>query len=378
VNAITSAIRDLSGALKRDYKSRRVRGVNSLVYFTYRCTSRCKTCNIWKRNAENQAGSELPLEKWNAILENLRGYGIKSMEIFGGDALLRKDLIYDVIRFCSRNGIATYFPTNSLLLDDDTAKNLVEAGLDTIYFSLDDAGDGNDLIRGQSGTAALVRNAIQSVGRARKNGKPNIVVCTTISNMNYDRLPDLVRFLNGLPVNSIYPRIAEEYSPDNVDNSAVDGIRPEPYFTSSDSRSHLLSPSEVRAFRKIIRDLKKNADNSIYLNYRGVDEAPDTAFTEGVHLDRKCHVCTTLVTVDPRGNVVPCPMYNKYILGNLLEDSLENIWGNEKHLKFIRKQRKGEIALCKNCWVLKNNYPSFSSTFANYFRRTVEKMTRRD
>jgi len=376
MSAITSALRDLSGALQRDYYSSRVRAVNSLVYFTFRCTSRCKTCNIWKRNAGNEAASELPLAKWNAILENLRNYGIKSMEIFGGDALLRKDLIYDVIRYCSRNGISTYFPTNSLLLDVDTARNLVEAGLDTIYFSLDDAGDENDLIRGQSGTAELVKKAIQSVGRARKNGKPNIAVCTTISNMNYDRLPDLVRFLNGLPVNSVYPRIAEEYSPENIENSIVDGVRPEPYFTSSDSRSHLLSAAEVRAFRKIIRDLKKDKENRVYLNYRGVDEATDEAFTKGVHLDRKCQVCTTLVTVDPRGNAVPCPMYNKYILGNLLEDSLENIWGNKKHLRFIRKQRKGEIALCRNCWVLKNNYPSFPSTFANYIRRTVERITR--
>ncbi len=373
MSAITSAIRDFSGALQRDYKSRRVRAVNSLVYFTFRCTSRCKTCNIWKRNAENRAGSELSLAKWNAILENLRNYGIKSMEIFGGDALLRKDLIYDVIRFCSRNGITSYFPTNSLLLDDETARNLVEAGLDTIYFSLDDVGEGNDLIRGQSGTAELVKNAIVSVGRARKNGKPSINVITTISKMNYRDLPDLIRFAENLPVDVIYPRVMEEYSARNIEDSAINGIRPEPYFTSSDSESHLMSETDARAFKKIISKLKREKSR-VHVSLDAVDEAGIETFTRGIHRDKRCLVCTNLVTIDPKGNALPCPMYNRYILGNLLEDDLENIWGNKKHREFIRRQRRSEIPICRNC-SLRTYYPSFPDNLKRYMRKTVCKLT---
>ncbi len=373
MSAITSVIRDLSGSLKRDYNSKRVRAVNSLVYFTFRCTSRCKTCNIWKRNAEESGSSELPLSKWNVILENLRDYGIESMEIFGGDALLRKDLMYEVIRFCGKRGIKTYFPTNSLLMDDETARDLVDAGLDTIYFSLDDPGEGNDLIRGQSGSARLVRNAIEAVGRARKNGRPDMIIISTISKMNYANLPELIRFAETLKVDAVYPRVMEEYSRENIENSAVGGIKPEPYFTSSDAESHLMSAADARAFKDLVRRLKKKK-SGVYVSFDAVDEATIETLTKGIHRTRRCMVCTNLVTIDPRGNALPCPMYNRYILGNLLEDRLGNIWGNKKHREFIRKQRKGEIPLCRNC-SLRTYYPSFPENVARYMKKTVRKIT---
>jgi len=83
---------EFSTSLGREISASRFRAIDSMIYLAYRCTSRCKTCNIWKRNAEGSADTELGRDKWKIILGRLKDYGIKSLEIFGGDALLRKDI----------------------------------------------------------------------------------------------------------------------------------------------------------------------------------------------------------------------------------------------------------------------------------------------
>lgn len=374
---ITAVAQDLKNTLKREYCAGRFHALYALVYPTYRCTSRCKTCNIWKRNEESVLQGELGWDEWRKVFMKMNDAGIKTVEIFGGDALLRKDLVYNMIRFCSQNGIATYFPTNSSSLDKKTAERLVAAGLDTIYFSLDDVSSSHDTIRGKNGAFTQVQNAIENIARVKKNGKPHIVICTTISNMNYQHLADIMDFLRRYPVDAMYPRIMEEYSEYNINNSIVNGIKPEPYFTASDGVSHLLNDNEVNDFRYIIRKMKLDARlNGIYVNYRGVDMVADEVFTKGIHAFQRCLVCSTLVTIDPMGNVFPCPMYNKYHMGNLLHCSLEDIWGNEKHRQFVKYQREMKIKICESC-SLREYYPTISRTLMYYYKRAVEKAASR-
>lgn len=368
-----SIIHDLYGVFRREYYSRKIKAVHSLVYFTYRCTSQCRTCNIWKRN-KTGAHEELNLAGWLRIFEKLKNYGTETVEIFGGDALLRKELIYEAIKFCSKNSIKTYFPTNSILLDREAAKNLVEAGLDTIYFSLDDVGAESDRIRGKTGTFHTVRNAIENILHERKNGKPNSVVITTISNMNYHHFSDIVKFLNDYPIDAIYPRVLEEYSKDNIKNSAVNGILPEPYFTPSDGQSHLLALDEAHMLRKSIKELKSNGGaNRLYINSGAVDMVDDDVLTKGIHPHKQCLICTILATIDPMGNVVPCPMYNRYILGNIRTDAMEDLWGNRKHHIFVDHQRQRAIQICRNC-SLRAYYPSIRPILSYYYKKFTKAL----
>lgn len=366
---LVSVIRDMISSIRREYYSHNIRAIDSMVYLTYRCTSQCKTCNIWKRS--ETSGVELEWEDWNNILCRLRDYGIKTLEIFGGDALLRKDLIFDVIRFCHDNGIATYFPTNSILLDKETAVKLARAGLGTIYISLDDIGQEHDAIRGKSGAFRSAKEAIENIVNARQGmANPHLIICATISNMNYDHLMDILDFLKDYPIDAVYPRVLSEFTMDNIDSSIVRGVRPEPYFTSTDGSTHVLTLGQVKTFREAVKNLKKNG-KGIYVNYSAVDLAPDEAFTHAKFPIKRCMVCSTLVTIDPVGNVIPCPMYNKYHLGNIKEDRLEGIWGNEKHKEFVALQRKKKINLCRNC-AMRSYYPLFTETLAYYFKRTFE------
>lgn len=371
ISQVKSISHDLLNNMLREIKSYKVVGTDSIIFLTYRCTSRCKTCNIWKRNGSKSA--EMEWKQWLNILVRLRDYGIKTVELFGGDALLRKDVIFKMIKFCTENGIETFFPTNSILMDRETAKRFVDAGLGTIYFSLDEVGLGSDQIRGVDGSFDKVKSAIEDIIDARKGlENPKIIICSTISNMNYDHFEEIVDFLKDYPISGIYPRILGEFSRQNINASSVNGIYPEPYFVSSEGSSHLLNHDQLDHFRKTVLRLKtEKRYNNVYINFRNVDMAPDSAFISGEHGIKRCLMCASVIIVNPNGEMMPCPFFPDYILGNLNQNDVDEIWGNKMHREFNKLQREKKIRVCDNCNI-RTYYPTFSET-VNYYKNRINE-----
>ncbi|HEC97427.1 MAG TPA: SPASM domain-containing protein, partial [Nitrospirae bacterium] len=104
------------------------------------------------------------------------------------------------------------------------------------------------------------------------------------------------------------------------------------------------------------------------------DIAPDEAFICAEYGIRRCLACSTLVTINPNGDVTPCPFYPKYVIGNLFRDErLDEVWGNRKHREFVRLQRRAQIMICSNC-VMPTFYPAFPANLRYYFNRAGEKV----
>ncbi len=364
---VRTLITDFRKSARREINASRLQAANALVFLTYRCTSSCKTCNIWKWGNREP---ELDWKDWKDILCGLRDYGINSVEIFGGDALLRKDMLFEFIAYCSRIGLETFMPTNSILLDPATASGLADSGLGTIYLSLDGVGASHDRIRGKENAFDRVKEAIELVACARKNGRPRIVIISTISRLNYIHFDRIVQFLNDYRVDAIYARPVEEYSAASIEASVIEGIRPRPYFISSDGVSHLLSQAEAAEFRQILK--KAKTASKTYVNARVFVSGGNALFSIRRKAGR-CLVCSTLMVLDPRGRVVPCPMYTTYVLGKLPGESLSEIWGNALHRNFIRHQRAGEIKICSHC-TLGEYYPGLSRTALFYLKCMADRL----
>ncbi|MCP4534768.1 MAG: radical SAM protein, partial [Delftia sp.] len=65
--------------------------MNLTLSLTYRCNSRCATCNVWKREAD-----ELTLDEWERVLRSL-GHTPYWITVSGGEPLLRPDAV-EIIR----------------------------------------------------------------------------------------------------------------------------------------------------------------------------------------------------------------------------------------------------------------------------------------
>lgn len=376
MNKLISVSKDVLSGIKNEFNHIRVKAVDSLGFLTYRCTSKCKTCNIWQRNGGGESKNELSKEEWINILSKLKRYGIKSFEIFGGDAFLRKDAIFDIIKFCSQNKIETYLPTNANLCDPETIKMMIDSCLDNIYLSIDGVEEEHDSIRGVEGTFKRIKKTLDTIIEEKvKRGidYPKIHIVTTLSNLNYNKFENLVRYFENYPIDTIYPRNLVEFSKNNIENSKIDGYMPDPYYTPFESTSHLFNMDELREFKQSIKEIKKSK-SKLFINFAGIDMLKDDAFTKGICDYKKCHVATMFLTINPNGDVVPCPFYNSYVIGNLLKNDLEDIWGNEKHRRFIKLQQAKQIQICQNC-NLPIYHPSLSDTLKHYYLKILESIS---
>lgn len=370
MNLLTGMYRELKGNLKRELCHLRVKPLCSISFLTYRCTNCCKTCNIWQKGGDG--GDELDRDGWLQAVDNMAGLGVKSLELFGGDALLRKDAIFDVISSCRAHGIETFFPTNANLCDEQTVARLIDSGLDTLYISLDDVEEAQDKVRGVQGNFGKVRDAMDNFFRLRGDKEVQLGVVCTLSRLNFRNFPRLVEFIEQYPVAVIHPRPVAEFSADNIAASVLDGLHPEPFYLSTDGDSHLIRQDELAEFKEMIATMKRRS-NKVYVCWSTYYSTRDATFLKGEYPHDNCRLATTLMTVCPNGDVTPCPMYRDYVLGNLTRGDAGSIWGNAKHRRFIEAQQSGRLPVCLNCNISGYHDSSIKKMLRYYGIRAAEK-----
>jgi MoaA/NifB/PqqE/SkfB family radical SAM enzyme len=201
-------------ALKASYATGRVLHlpVNITVSVSYRCNSRCKTCNVWLL-----PNDDLTLHEWDRVFESL-GDAPYWFTFSGGEPTLRRDLpgmVESAYRHC-RPGIIN-IPTNGI--QDRVIPARIERVLQVapkseviINLSIDGVGVKHNEIRG-------VRNnwvrAMSTYGRlkALKDRYANLTlgIHTVISNFNVESFPELCEFVQReLKPDSFITEIAEE------------------------------------------------------------------------------------------------------------------------------------------------------------------------
>jgi radical SAM protein with 4Fe4S-binding SPASM domain len=340
---------------------------------TYRCTSRCAACNIWKRPVSIDA--ELTWEQWRPVLENLKKNNIESVELFGGDALLRKDLLIKMIRFCNDNGIGTFFPTNSNGLTDETVQSLVDAGLGTIYFSLDEVPGMGGAVRGVEGHFERVTNGIALLKKIRKDSQTPTVSCiTTVSGMNYRHLDKLLNAACEAGVDEYIIRGISEFPDKAVQMSEVNGIKPSPYFMPTDDKSHAFSEQDATELLEILLRIDKERSRYVpmHIDLTSLRKVNCINLMNLTYPHQACVFATTQVVISPYGNVLPCLYYKNYHLGNLTKQDLSQIWGNKEHKFFCKQQQQGKISLCDYCSIKYYHMP-FLPTLRDMTHAAVRK-----
>ncbi|HID62486.1 MAG TPA: radical SAM protein [Anaerolineae bacterium] len=174
-----------------------------------RCNSRCVTCNIWKKQAD-----ELRLEEWDKIFRGL-GRVPCWVTISGGEPFLNRELVAlcrSLYEHCCP-GIIN-IPTNGLL--HTTIPDAVEAIARScprsriiINLSLDGVGDQHDRIRGVPGNLKKFEKSYRALKRLRC---PNLSVGihSVISTFNVDDIASLYDYAFSLEPDSYITEIAEE------------------------------------------------------------------------------------------------------------------------------------------------------------------------
>ena len=183
--------------------------MNMTFSVSYRCNSRCKTCNIHKRNAK-----ELTTVEWGKVFSNY-GNSLFWATISGGEPFLRDDLpdlvrmLYDRCRPSIIN-----IPTNGILAERvpvyvrQIAEHCSQAQV-VINVSIDGIEEEHDKIRGVPGN---YKRAVETFQRLKGLNANNLSVGihTVISKLNVNRIPAIYENLKALRPDSYITEIAEE------------------------------------------------------------------------------------------------------------------------------------------------------------------------
>ena len=367
--------------IKRELVYNSVDPTHALLIITYRCSSRCEMCTLWKRGRKIDTKKELTLEDWknciDTLIFNLKN--LKVIEFFGGDFLMRNDFSIPLIEHIMKRNenIIVDFPTNCNMLNEDTARALVKAGAGRLYISLDGPADIHDTMRGRNGTFDNVQNALRYLVKIKKDmglNKPEIIVNCTISSSNVDNFEQIIPLVEKIGVDTIEFEYVGEFKQENIKNTEIGGIKPTPFYINS-GNSNLLSMDQAHLLKKKIKDIRKIAKNSkINIFTQHIDVLTIDDLTKGTIPNKKCYLCRYTVSIDPTGNVIGCFHYNNYIYGNIKDQSFTSIWLNKKHRDFLKAQKKGEIKICQNCISGVHRNPTFfQSLYRMFFIKLLGK-----
>lgn len=161
---------------------------------TDRCNLNCKSC--WQRDPKFDDISskyELSREKLLEVVDQAIDLNVVKFEITGGgEPLIRKDLVLDLMEKIKEVGKYGNLTTNGTLFEKSDLRFLTEIGWDKITISLDGPNSKiNDYLRGKNSFEKIIKN-IKQLNRIKKGDKPALKFNTVISNKNYNKLSEMI------------------------------------------------------------------------------------------------------------------------------------------------------------------------------------------
>ena len=171
------------------------------ISLTSRCNLRCKMCSVWENANKND---ELSLEEIKNVIDQSQEWGIKEINLCGGEPLL-SEVCFDVIDYAKKHDMRVILTTNGTTINENVAKRLLESGLDIITISLDGAyPQTHDKIRGQPGAYDKIVQGIRYLNTFKKTSRLVKVLILTISNYNLDELEAYFYLAKDLSVDALY------------------------------------------------------------------------------------------------------------------------------------------------------------------------------
>ncbi len=343
---------DAPEALKREWDYYREKPTSAILALTWACTSRCKTCTIWRRNRRRD--EELTIDEWLQVGETLAGQGVKTVELFGGDVFLRPELTVRLATLLKACGCTVGIPTNSNLLTREIAEELVKS-VDVFYISTDGVDELHDKLRGRSGTFEKVLRAIDYFKEARGGSAgPRLVCNTTVSKHNCRTLTQIAQFAMGRGFDDIHFEYVGEFTDDHACHSQIGGYRPSPLYMRN-GESALLTEELVDLTREQLKAVASfngqtgESGRPFKVRTTSIDALSDANLIDGTVPGRRCFFERMTRIIDPYGNIAPCLFFDTFSLGSVHHGDLDSEFNVVRRKRFRTARNSGQLELCRHC-----------------------------
>ena len=336
---------------------------NISLTITNACNLRCRMCGQW-----NEAGymhhnperikSEVGLSDWKRVIDELSANHIYSVLLRGGEVFLYPEIL-ELIEYINGKGIFISIDTNGTLLGN-YVKDLVRIGKMHLTFSIDGPEEIHDMVRGVPGSFQKTYRNIVALNELEKEN-PNKIsksITFTISPYSYkglSRIPDIARSL-GISTITIVPYY---YITSRMGREYAQLVRKEFGCTAFSAGGFHQEESgiDVAVFKeeycKYLENLKE-LNNFPYMGSTKDGFSLDdfvTWFhdTETWIGTQRCMNVERFIDIQPDGGVNFCTDFPDVVIGNILENSIKEIWNGESADKFRKFRSEKLLPICVRC-----------------------------
>lgn len=347
---------------------------------TSKCNLNCKMCfrNTW---IDEELGN-MTMETFNNAINTMPS-GVEKIFFGGmGEPLFHPNII-EMVKIASSKVKEVELLTNGTLLNEEMSKKLLEAGMTMLWISIDSLeSEGYEKIRVNSKLDKIIANIKifnklreynGESNKAKNNVKLGIAFVAMRSNINQLEKMPLFCAIHGVSkvnVSNLLP--SDETSLDDILYSRTLGVD-----TSSELMFNILPEINIPIMDWNIQNVGKSMNKLLKSQVSSLSICNNK-------VSRKSNYCKFIEEgcsfIKYNGNVSPCmgvlhssetylfdekrKVYH-HSFGNVLDETLKNIWKKEEYCVFREKVRKFNFSPCVICGGCENWKENKEDCFGN-------------
>jgi len=296
---------------------------------------------------------ELIVEEWMQVVDEIATHQIPSLLLRGGEPFLFPGII-ELLTYIRSKGIHISIDTNGTMLER-FAEAIVDLGGIHLTISVDGPERIHDHIRGVNGTFDRLRRGVLRIHELERDHKEkisksvNFTICKE-SLSGLGEMPEVTRSL-GIDVIAIVPYY---YFPESLGKTY-----------ESEMLLHFGCPAfSWRGFHHEESGVDFNEFHSQLELYRanlgGLFDYPYMAFSYNDYANwfkdahtsvysTECSNVEKLIDIQPNGNVNFCVDFPDYVIGNVRQATIEEIWNSDRAEHFRTVRREIPLSICHRC-----------------------------
>jgi MoaA/NifB/PqqE/SkfB family radical SAM enzyme len=290
------------------------------IEVTNRCNLSCRMC---PRDALGVPREDMPFAVFKQVVDRIGGVRLVTLTGWG-EPFIHPDL-FAMIEYSMGKGLKVKLTTNGTLVDKVMQRRIVDSGLESITFSLEDIERKSG--EGHGGTQAMEN--LKGLLRLRKAQRPEVVIQVTLHAGKEKDLHELIR-------------LGAEAGADRINLSRLD-LRFNP---SLKRPSHVEEKALFREAERLGAEKGIQVDFIPYAISQGVERLSYRVLRKLLHRSgRYCLRLYDYLYVNLKGEVTPCCSLPLYSIGDILKEDLGAIWKGKRLNEFRKEHKK----ICGQC-----------------------------
>lgn len=289
---------------------------NLHIEITSKCNERCIHCYI---PHENKVCSIDPSLFYDLLCQS-RNLQLLHLTLSGGEPMLHKHFC-DFLKKCREYDFSVNLLSNLTLLNDEMLEEMKAnplLGVQVSLYAMDSKV--HDAITQVNGS---FEKTMSGIYKLIESDIPLQISCPVLK-LNKDHYTEVVRWAGKHNI-----QVGDDYSIIASYNHAVNNL---------DCRMSINEVEEVIydkaiADSKFIEQLESAAEKA-----RSISPS-----------DYVCSVCNSSICVTENGDVYPCAGWQGYVVGNIKDASLFDIWNKSEKVQYLRNLRKQDFPKCVSC-----------------------------